>query len=161
MGVDPPLAMEGGMAENLNGSRQKLRGELKDERRAFHAQRDETSVPVNGANDWIWVGSSPSLTVYHIDPTRGKDGAKSLWGGYRRAMPHDGWEPHDALTEVVHQMDPVHVNRWLQRAMAKHGIEPRKMLNERGPKFHHAGSLPEKLLTFVDDVSARLAGHLR
>jgi len=49
--MDPPLTMEGGMAENLNGSRQKLRAELKDERRAFHAQRDMTSVRVNGAND--------------------------------------------------------------------------------------------------------------
>ncbi len=155
------LAMEEGVATTLEGTYQALHHELQDSKRTLHAQGDETSMPVKGENEWIWVGTSPTLTVYHIDPTRGQDGAKALWGNYRGTMTHDGWEPYDALTEVVHQMDLVHVNRWLQKAEARHGIEPRGLLSGREPRFCRAGRPPKELLRFVEGVRARLAAEVR
>ena len=60
--------------------------------------------------------------------------------------------PYDAITTADHQLDPVHVNRWLERAEVRHRVEPRPLLEERAAKLTSAGHPPEEFLRFVDGV---------
>ena len=155
------LAMEKGVAESLDPTYQELKAELQDSARSPYAQGDETSMPVNGANEWVWVGTNPHLTVYHIDPTRGKEGAKELWGGYRGTMTHDGWLPYDTLIEATHQLDLVHANRWIQKGEARYGIAVRGLLSRSGPRYLRRGRPPREFLRFAMGVRSRLAGEVR
>ena len=70
------LAMEEGVAESLDGSYGQLREEMTDAARTPHAQGDETGMPVGGRTEWLWVGTSPRATVYHIPSGRGGEEAR-------------------------------------------------------------------------------------
>ncbi|EQD70204.1 transposase, partial [mine drainage metagenome] len=82
-------------------------------------------MPVNGKTEWLWVGTSPTLTVYHIQAGRSGEAAETMWAGYRGKLTHDGLDSYNSVTGAEHQMDLVHANRWLQKVEASHGIRPR------------------------------------
>jgi transposase len=155
------LAMEEGVAESLDGTYSELWGEMRDATRTPHAQGDETSMPVNGVTEWAWVGTSPTATVYRIQEGRGGDEADAMWAGYRGTLTHDGLDSYNSVRKAEHQMDLVHVNRWLQKVEAKYSIEPRGLLSERGPKFRRAGHPPTEFLEFAAGIRGRLAGEVR
>ena len=68
------IAMEEGVAESLDGTYTELREEMRDATRTPHAQGDETSMPVGGLLEWVWVGTSPRATVYHFREGRSGKG---------------------------------------------------------------------------------------
>ncbi|EQD77579.1 transposase IS66 [mine drainage metagenome] len=155
------LAMEEGVAESLDGTYSELREEMTDATRTPHAQGDETSMPVNGVTEWVWVGTSPTATVYRIQEGRGGDEAATMWAGYRGTLTHDGLDSYNTVTGAAHQMDLVHVNRWLQKVEASHGIETRGLLSGRGPTFLRAGRPPREFLKFAAGIRSRLAAEVR
>jgi transposase len=155
------LAMEGGVAESLDRTYRELSEELRDATRTPHAEGDETSMPVNGELEWLWVGTSPTTTVYRIQEGRGGAEASSMWAGYRGTLTHDGLASYGSVDGVVHQMDLVHVNRWLQKVEASHGIRPRGLLKEEAPRFERAGRPPKEFLEFAEGIRSRLAAEVR
>ncbi|EQD43507.1 transposase IS66, partial [mine drainage metagenome] len=120
-----------------------------------------TSFPINGAKWWMWVGTSARTTVYTIQPTRSHEEALALWGGYTGGLTRDGYAAYNWVTTAEHQMDLVHVNRWLQKVEVKHHIEPRGFLRAKRPRFLRAGRPPKESLTFAKGVRARLASEVR
>ncbi|MGI0130449.1 MAG: IS66 family transposase [Thermoplasmata archaeon] len=155
------IAMEKGVAESLDETYRALDEEMRDAERTPHAQGDETSMPVNGELEWLWVGTSPTATVYHIQEGRGGEEAAKVWAGYRGTLTHDGLDSYNTVTEAIHQMDLVHANRWLQQVEASHGIAPRGLLSTRGPTYRRAGRPPKEFLRFAAGVRARLRAEVR
>ncbi|MHB8585180.1 MAG: IS66 family transposase [Thermoplasmatota archaeon] len=117
---------------------------------------DETKFRVNGENGWLWVITSALETVYGIYPTRGKHAILDLLPEYEGTITRDAWDPYDQLTNATHQLDLLHVNRWLERAEVLHGIEPRKLVKDEPIVFTRRGRPPKELLTFIDGIRARL-----
>ena len=72
--------------------------------------------------------------------------------GYEGTLGHDAWDPYDAITTADHALDPVHVNRWLERAEVRHRVEPRPLLKELPATLTSAGHPPTEFLRFVDGV---------
>jgi transposase len=155
------LAMEEGVAESLDETYRELSEEMRDIQRTPHAQGDETGMPVNGETEWLWVGTSPKATVYHIQEGRGGEEAASMWAGYRGTLTHDGLDAYNAVKGAIHQMDLVHVNRWLQQVEASHGIAPRGLLSQRGPTYRRRGRPPREFLRFAQGIRARLRAEVR
>lgn len=143
------LALEAWVAERLGASYEKLRAEVKE---APSLQADETRFRINGQNGWMWVYEHLAATVYQIAPTRSREAVLEVLEGYEGTIGRDGWDPYDAITTADHQLDPVHVNRWLERAEVRHRVEPRPLLEERPAKMVSAGHPPTELLRFVDGV---------
>ncbi|EQD75327.1 transposase IS66, partial [mine drainage metagenome] len=155
------LAMEEAVAESLDGTYSELREEMTDAARTPHAQGDETSMPVNGVTEWAWVGTSSKATVYLIQKGRGGDAAERMWAGYRGVLTHDGLDSYNSVRGADHQMDLVHVNRWLQKVEARHSIAPRGLLSKRAPTFRRAGHPPTEFLEFAAGIRGRLATEVR
>ncbi len=155
------IAMEKGVADSLEPVYQELGEELRDAERTPHAQGDETGMPVGGRTEWLWVGTSPTLTVYHIQEGRGGEEAAAMWAGYRGQLTHDGLDAYNSVEDAAHQMDLVHANRWLQKVEASHGIRPRGFLKEETPTYERAGRPPAEFLRFAAGVRARLRKEVR
>ncbi len=155
------IAMEEGVAESLDTTYRELGEELRDAKRTPHAEGDETGMPVGGRMEWLWVGTSPTLTVYQIQEGRGGDEAATMWAGYRGKLTHDGLDAYNSVREAGHQMDLVHANRWLQKVEASHGIRPRGLLKKEEPTYLRAGRPPEEFLRFAAGVRARLRKEVR
>jgi transposase len=155
------LAMEEGVAESLDETYTELREEMTDAARTPHAQGDETGMPVGGRTEWLWVGTSPTTTVYYIQEGRGGEEAATMWAGYRGKLTHDGLDSYNSVDGAEHQMDLVHANRWLQKVEASHGIRPRGLLKEETPTFERAGRPPGEFLKFAEGVRARLRAEVR
>jgi len=64
----------------------------------------------------------------------------------------DGWKPYDTLVGAGHQLDLLHVNRWLEQAEMRHRVQPRPLLREDEAKLDSAGRPPEEFLRFTDGV---------
>ncbi len=143
------LSLEAWAAERMGPTYATLKAQVK-EARAVGA--DETSFRINGENGWLWVYTHLSATVYQLAPTRGRKAVLEVLEGYDGTLEHDAWDPYDAITTADHQLDPVHVNRWLERAEVRHRVEPRPLLEERAAKLTSAGHPPEEFLRFVDGV---------
>jgi transposase len=155
------IAMEEGVAESLDETYRGLGAELRDAERTPHAQGDETGMPVNGTTEWLWVGTSPRATVYHIQEGRGGEEAAAMWAGYRGKLTHDGLDSYNSVDGAEHQMDLVHAVRWLQKVEASHGIRPRGLLKEEGPTYLRAGRPPKEFLRFAVGIRARLRSEVR
>lgn len=143
------LALERWVAEQLEPTYATLRAQVKGAR---VVEADETKFRINGQNGWLWVYEHLAATVYQIAPTRGKTAVLEVLEGYDGTLGHDAWDPYDAITTADHALDPVHVNRWLERAEVRHRIEPRPLLKEVTAKLTSAGHPPEEFLRFVDGV---------
>ena len=119
---------------------------------------DETSFRIGGQNGWMWVFSHPKGVVYRIAPSRGQDVVKEMLDGFKGTLVRDAWDPYDCLTTARHQLDLLHVNRWLERAEWIHRVEPRPLLREAEAKLMSAGRPPEEFLRFADGVRRILRG---
>jgi transposase len=122
------------------------------------SEGDETGFPINGENGWTWVGvgGNDGTVVYSTLPTRGQDGALGMWKGYTGGLTRDGYHSYNVLLEALHQMDLVHVNRWLQKGEVSYHIEPRGFLKEKPPRFLQAGRPPAEFLRFAEGIRSRL-----
>jgi transposase len=126
---------------------------LKDEvRQAPVVGADETGFRIGGQNGWLWAFTHPEAVVYRIADTRGHEVVDEVLGGYRGTVVRDGWKPYDTLIEAGHQLDLLHVNRWLEQAEVRHRVQPRPLLREVEAKLDSAGRPPEEFLRFADGV---------
>ncbi len=161
--------MEEGVAQSMDGTCRELWEELHDAQRTPHAEGDETGMPVNGKTEQVWVGVSPTVSLYFTQHesqvekgARSKDAAARTWAGYTGPLTHDGLASYHGVDEaVVHQWCLVHLNRELQKVEAAHGIEVRGFLEEKPPKFTRAGRPPREFLKFAAGVRARLRKEVR
>lgn len=143
------LKMEGWAAETLDPLYEALKRQL---RAAPVIHGDETSFRIGGENGWMWVFSHLRAVVYRIAPSRAQDVVREMLEGYAGTIVRDAWDPYDCLTTAGHQLDLLHVNRWLERAEYLHRVEPRPLLKEAEAKLMSAGRPPEEFLRFADGV---------
>ncbi|MGI0131150.1 MAG: IS66 family transposase [Thermoplasmata archaeon] len=143
------LALEAWVAGRLDTTYATLRAQVKE---AAAVNADETSFRISGANGWLWVYTHLAATVYQIAPTRGHEAVLEVLEGYEGTLGHDAWDPYDWIESCAHQLDPIHVNRWLERAEVRHRVEPRPLLKEVPAKLTSAGHPPTEFLRFVDGV---------
>ncbi len=113
---------------------------------------DKTSFRNEGKNGWVWVYEHLAATVYETAPTWGKPVGFEVLEGCEGTLGHDAWDSYDSITTADLALDPVHVNRWRERAEVRHRIEPRRRLSETPAKFTSAGHPPTELLRSVDRV---------
>lgn len=113
---------------------------------------DETKFRIGGENGWLWAFSSPRTVVYGIAPSRGQDVVEEFLHGARGTIVHDGWVPYDIIQTAKHQLDLLHVNRWLEREEILHRLEPRPLLLDVPPKLVSVGRPPEEFLEFAGDT---------
>lgn len=118
---------------------------------------DETSFRIGGENGWLWVFVHVTAVVYRIAPTRGQEVVKEMLEGFEGTLVRDAWDPYNVVTTADHQLDLLHINRWLERGEVLHRVEPRPLLKEVPAKLVSAGRPPEEFLEFAD----RLRGLLR
>ncbi|MGP8071745.1 MAG: IS66 family transposase, partial [Thermoplasmata archaeon] len=119
---------------------------------------DETSFRIGGQNGWMWVFSHLKAVVYRIAPSRGQDVVREMLEGYEGTLVRDAWDPYDCLTTAKHQLDLLHVNRWLERAEWIHRVEPRPLLKPVEAKLMSAGHPPDEFLRFANGVRRILRG---
>ena len=122
---------------------------------------DETSFRVGGQNGWMWVFSHLQAVVYRIAPSRGQDVVHEMLDGFEGTLVRDAWDPYDCLTTAKHQLDLLHVNRWLERAEWIHRVEPRPLLRPVEAKLTSAGRPHEEFLRFADGVRRILRGVIQ
>ena len=113
------LTIEQWVASSLDPLYCRLKKNLK---RHGDAGADETKLRVNGNNEWLWVIATNSSVVYRIADTKGKAVPLELLSGYKGTLFHDDWKPYNSITTAKHQLDLLHVNRWIERAEVRHGI---------------------------------------
>jgi transposase len=111
---------------------------------------DETGFRIGGQNGWLWAFTYPDGVVYRIADTRGHAVVEDVLGEFEGTVVRDGWKPYDVLTKARHQLDLLHVNRWLEQAEVRHRVQPRPLLREVEPKLDSAGRPPEEFLRFAD-----------
>lgn len=73
---------------------------------------DETGWKVGGQLWWMWVYSSPAMTVYAIQPGRGFEQAAAVPGeGFDGFLVRDGWSVYRQFAQAVHQTCLAHLLR--------------------------------------------------
>jgi transposase len=143
------LKMERWAAESVDPLYATLKAQL-PQQPVIHA--DETKFRVGGENGWLWAFSHPEAVVYGIAPSRGQDVVLEFLEGSRGTIVHDGWVPYDILRTANHQLDLLHVNRWLEREEILHRLEPRPLLKDVPPKLVSVGRPPEEFLEFAHNT---------
>lgn len=125
-------------------------------RQAGFVHGDETRFRVNGENGWLWTFSTMQAVLYEVANTRGHTVPERVLKGFKGVLVRDAWDPYDKVDCQAHQLDLVHINRWLERAEVKAGVDPRPLLAKRSVKLRRRGRPPEHLLRFVDAVRDEL-----
>ena len=113
---------------------------------------DETGFRIGGKNGWLWAFTHPNAVVYRIAKGRGRWVVREVLEGYTGTLVRDGWKPYDVLNRCRHQLDLLHVNRWLEQGEVRHRLEPRHLLREEEAKLTRAGHPPEEFIRFADGV---------
>jgi transposase len=148
------LKMENWAAESLGplyeGLKQPVRAAP-----AVHA--DETSFRIKGENGWLWVFVHLTAVIYRIHSSRGQEVVREVLDGFEGTLVRDAWDPYNCVTTADHQLDLLHINRWVERAEVMHRLEPRPLLKEVAWKLTSAGHPPDEFLEFAN----RLRGLLR
>jgi transposase len=124
--------------------------------KAAAVNADETGFRIDGKNSWLWVFTSTLCSYYKIAPTRDHTVPKETLEGFNGVLGRDAWKPYDVVKCSGHQLDLLHVNRWLERAEIKHRIEPRSLLTSKPAKLMKRGRPPGNFLEFVDGVRSIL-----
>ncbi|MGI0155954.1 MAG: IS66 family transposase [Thermoplasmata archaeon] len=151
------LRMERSTAEQFDPTYRALRAELLTEP---VVGADETGFRVGGGNGWLWAVTHPRGVVYRIAPSRGHDIVDELLDGYGGTIVRDAYAVYDRLVQASHQLDLLHVNRWLEQAEVRHRIRPRSLLHEEPPELTGPGRPPEEFLRFADGVRRILRGTI-
>jgi transposase len=147
------LKLEKWVADTLKEDYEKLHEEIV---KAAAVNADETGFRIDGKNGWLWVFTSTICSYYKIAPTRGHTVPEETLEGFNGVLGRDAWKPYDVVKCSGHQLDLLHVNRWLERAEIKHRIEPRSLLTSKPAKLMKRGRPPENFLEFVDGVRSIL-----
>lgn len=147
------LKLERWVADTLKEDCEKLKEKIIQEN---NINADETSFRVNGENGWLWVFTSTIGSYYKVASNRGHSVPEEVLKGFNGVLGRDAWKPYDVIMCSGHQLDLLHVNRWLERAEIKHKIEPRSLLTSQPVKILRKGRPPEKFLEFVDGVRSIL-----
>jgi transposase len=73
---------------------------------------DETSWRVAALLEWLWVWTTPTTTVYAIQPGRGLAQAAHVLGlDYAGVLEHDGWHSYRYFVQALHQTCLAHLLR--------------------------------------------------
>ena len=73
---------------------------------------DETGWKVGGQLWWMWVFSSPQVTVYAIQPGRGFEQAAGVLGAdFEGFLVRDGWSVYRQFPRALHQTCLAHLLR--------------------------------------------------
>jgi transposase len=73
---------------------------------------DETGWRVGGQLWWMWVFSSPQVTVYSIQPSRGFEQAAAVLGkDFEGFLVRDGWSIYRQFRKAIHQSCLAHLLR--------------------------------------------------
>ena len=147
------LKLEKWVADTLKEDYDKLHEEIV---RMKAVNADETGFRIDGKNGWLWVFTSVVGSYYKVSPTRGHTVPEEILEGFEGVLGRDAWKPYDVVKCAGHQLDLLHVNRWLERAEIKHRIEPRSLLTSRNAKKTKPGRPPKKFLEFVDGIRSIL-----
>jgi transposase len=117
---------------------------------------DETSFRIGGMNGWLWVFTSTVGSYYVVAPTRGHKVPEEVLEGFEGVLGRDAWKPYDVVKCEGHQLDFLHINRWLERGEIKHRIEPRTLLSSRSAKLTKPGRPPKQFIDFADGIRSIL-----
>lgn len=147
------LGMEAHVAALLGPRYEEIRARV---RASVYVGADETSLRVGGDNGWLWTFSAIDAVLYEADKSRSASVPLRVLEGFTGVLGRDAWDPYDRVECEAHQLDPVHVNRWLERAEVKNGVEPRPLLRPVPAKVTRRGRPPEELLRFCDGVRGLL-----
>ncbi len=147
------LKLEKWVADTFQEDYQKLKEEIIN---AKNINADETRFGIGGENGWLWVFTHTLASLYTVAPTRGHKVPEEILEGFNGVLGRDAWKPYDVVKSARHQLDLLHVNRWLERAEIKHGVEPRTLLTSKQRKLKRPGRPPEKFLEFVDGIRSIL-----
>lgn len=147
------LSLEKWVADTLQDDYEKIKQEVV---KSNVVGADETGFRVGGDNGWLWVFDFLLGSLYVVAPTRGHEVPEEVLEGFDGTLVRDAWKPYDVVNCKAHQLDLVHVNRWLERAEVKHGLEPRPLVKPRHWKLTRPGRPPERFLRFVDGVRSIL-----
>ncbi|MHA1744664.1 MAG: IS66 family transposase [Promethearchaeota archaeon] len=147
------LKLEKWVAETLQDDYSNLKENIA---KADVVNADETKFRIGGENGWLWTFVNSFASLYVVAPTRGHDVPVEVLEGFDGVLGRDAWKPYDFVKCSGHQMDLLHVNRWLERAEIRHCVEPRTILTSKPMKLNRRGRPPEKFLNFVDGVRAIL-----
>ena len=98
----------------------------------------------------MWVFSHLKAVVYRIAPSRGQDVVREMLDRFEGTLVRDAWDPYDCLTSAKHQLDLLHVNRWLERAEWIHREEPRPLLKEIEEQLMNAGHPPDVFVSLME-----------
>ena len=147
------LKLERWVADTLKEDYERLREELV---KADVVNADETGFRIGGKNGWLWVFAYILGSFYVVAPTRGHKVPEEALKGFNGVLGRDAWKPYDFVKCSAHQLDLLHVNRWLERAEIKHGVEPRGVLSSKRAKVTRPGRPPERFLRYVNGVRSIL-----
>jgi len=143
------IGLEQWVAEMLDDDYERIKETI---RNSNSVNADETRFRISGDNGWLWVFTSVMASLYVVAPTRGHEVPVETLEGFDGVLGRDAWKPYDSVKCSGHQLDLLHVNRWLERAEVKHQIEPRKLRSRNPVKMRRRGRPPKELLGFVDGV---------
>jgi len=147
------LKLEKWVAGTLQDDYNKLKDEIV---KAKTVNGDETKFRIGGENGWLWVFVNSLSSLFVIAPTRGHEVPEEILDGFEGVLGRDGWKPYDVVNCSDHQLDLIHVNRWLERAEVKHGVEPRTILSSKSAILKDSSKCSEEFLEFVDGVRSIL-----
>ena len=79
---------------------------------------DETTSNINGARWWLHVASTPTLTAYHLHPSRGRAAVAEfeVLPAFRGTVVHDALSVYDAYPQARHALCGAHLARELVAA---------------------------------------------
>jgi transposase len=101
-------------AERAKDFYEGLKADLRNGGRTTHG--DETSWPVGGNNQWLWVFTSPHTTVFVIHPSRGHDVVvETLGEKFLPPLVCDGLATYDALPGYLCPRCSAHVLRRIKK----------------------------------------------
>lgn len=73
---------------------------------------DETGWRVGGESAWLWIATTPAVTVYDVANARGFDQATNLVEeDYSGVLVRDGWAPYRRYDKATHQTCVAHLLR--------------------------------------------------
>jgi transposase len=150
---DTILKLERWVADTLKDDYNKLKVEIV---KAKMVNADETKFRIGGENGWLWVFVNKLISLFVVAPTRSHAVPEEILDGFEGVLGRDGWKPYDFVHCSAHQLDLIHVNRWLERAEVKHGVEPRTILSSKSAILKDSSKCSKEFLEFADGVRSIL-----
>jgi len=147
------LKLEAWVADTLREDYEKIR---EDVVKSSSVNADETGFRIGGTNGWLWVFTGAVGSYYTVAPTRGHKVPEEVLEGFEGVLGRDAWKPYDVVKCKGHQLDLLHVNRWLERAEIKHRVEPRTLLSSRSAKLTKPGRPARQFIDFADGIRSIL-----